>query len=168
MTAFVALLRAVNVGGITLAMADLKALAQGLGYANPRTYIASGNLLFDSDESEAAVKAALETALAGHLGRSAGVMVRTAAEMAQVLADNPFPDRDARYTVAIFLDHAPGDGALEGLVAPDGEEVRLGARELYVHYPNGQGRSKLKLPAAKTGTARNLNTVAKLAELASS
>jgi uncharacterized protein (DUF1697 family) len=93
--------------------------------------------------------------------------VRTAAEMAAVLAANPFPDAAPNFTVAIFLDRPPPKDTLDGVVAPDGEEVRLGKREIYVHYPNGQGRSKLKLPAAKAGTARNINTVGTLARMAS-
>jgi uncharacterized protein (DUF1697 family) len=166
MTSYIALLRGVNVGGVQLAMADLKAVAVSLGYEKVSTYIASGNLLFESGEPEPKVKPALEAALTKHMGRTLTVMVRSAAEMAKVLADNPFPDKDSKYTVAIFLDGAPDKDALVGMTAPDGEEARLGVREIYVHYPAGQGRSKMKLPAARAGTARNINTVAKLAELA--
>jgi len=166
MTSYVALLRGVNVGGVQLAMADLKAVAVALGYDQVRTYIASGNLLFDSGDPEAKVKAALEAALTDRMGRTMSVMVRNSAEMAKVFADNPFPDREGKYTVAVFLDGPPSKDALAGLITPDGEEAKLGAREIYVHFPNGQGRSQINLPALKTGTARNINTVRKLAELA--
>jgi uncharacterized protein (DUF1697 family) len=95
-----------------------------------------------------------------------GVIVRTATEMAKVSANNPFPDRPASRTVAIFLDHAPPPDALKDVKGRADEELRLGAREIYVHYPDGMGRSKLRIPAADDGTARNMNTVAKLAAMA--
>jgi uncharacterized protein (DUF1697 family) len=67
----------------------------------------------------------------------------------------------------IFLDERPPTDALKHIAGRTDEEVRLGKREIFVAYPNGMGRSKLKIPAAKAGTARNLNTVAKLTEMAS-
>jgi uncharacterized protein (DUF1697 family) len=168
MTAFVALLRAVNVGGTgKLPMSDLKALCEAAGFTKVKTYIASGNVVFEAAMTEAEVAAALDSKLTAYAGKPVGVLVRTAAEMAAVLAANPFPDAAPNLTVAIFLDRPPAKDALDGVVAPDGEEVRLGKREIYVHYPNGQGRSKLKIPAAKTGTARNINTVGTLARMAS-
>lgn len=167
MTAFVALLRAVNVGGTgELPMAELKAMAQACGFERVRTYIASGNLVFESAARESDVKAALEKALADYAGKPVGVMVRTAAEMAAVLAVNPFPDKPPSRVGVIFLNAPPPADALTELVAPGGEEVRLGRREIYVHFPEGMGVSKLKLPAGKAGTTRNINTVAKLAEMA--
>src|SRR5690242_4635467 len=93
MTAYIALLRAVNVGGTgKLPMADLKRIGEEAGFARVRTHIASGNLLFDSDVDEAAVKAALEARLEAYAGKPVGVLVRTAEEMAAVGAANPFPD----------------------------------------------------------------------------
>jgi len=167
MTAFVALLRAVNVGGTgKLPMAKLRDLCERLGFSKVRTIIASGNVVFESDKSEAAVKAALERALEAYAGKPVGVMVRTGNEMAAVLAANPFGSAPPNFTVAIFLDHPPPAGALDGITGRNDEEVALGGREIYVHYPSGQGRSKLKIAAAKAGTARNMNTVATLAEWA--
>jgi uncharacterized protein (DUF1697 family) len=169
MTAFVALLRAVNVGGTgKLPMTDLKALCGAAGFTRVRTYIASGNVVFASGKAEAAVKAELEARLADYAGKPVGVCVRTAKEMAQVLGDNPFAGAPANRTVAIFLDAAPPRDAAEKAVGrADDEEIALGAREIYVSYGEaGQGNSKLRIPAAKTGTARNLNTVAKLAAMA--
>ena len=164
MTTYIALLRAVNVGGTgKLPMASLKAMADDLGYADARTYIASGNLLFRSDDGEATVKAALEASLAAFAGKQVGVTIRTAAEMAQVLADTPFPDRAGNRTVAIFLD---GPGTLDGVTGRRNEELRLGRREIYVWYGDGMAESKLRIPAAAVGTARNMNTVAKLVALA--
>jgi len=167
MTSFVALLRAVNVGGTgKLPMSELMALCEAAGFARVRTWIASGNVVFESDRGETEVKASLEGALAGYAGKPVGVMVRTGREMAAVLAANPFPDRAPNRTVAIFLDTAPGADALAGVTGQDGEEIGLGGREIYVHYGAGMADSKLKIAAAKTGTARNINTVAKLAEMA--
>lgn len=168
MTTYIALLRAVNVGGFgQLAMADLRALAQAVGLLEARTHIASGNLLFQSAWDEARVKAALEERLREFTGRPVGVLVRSAGQMARVLAANPFPQAPGDKVAVIFLDQAVSPASLEGLTGrAAGEEVALGQRELYVHYPGGMGRSRLRIPAAQAGTARNINTVAKLAALA--
>jgi uncharacterized protein (DUF1697 family) len=166
-TSFVALLRAVNVGGTgKLPMSDLKAICEELGFGAVRTYIASGNVVFTSRKSEAAVKAALEKHLAAYAGKPVGVLVRSAAEMAQVAADNPFPKMAPNRTMAVFLDRAPPADTLAGLRGQKDEEVRLGRREIYIHYGEGMAKSKLVIPAAKTGTARNMNTVAVLARMA--
>jgi uncharacterized protein (DUF1697 family) len=167
LTAFIALLRAVNVGGTgNLAMSDLKALCEQSGFGKVRTYIASGNVVFESDWPEARVKTALEDSLAAHAGRPVGVLVREAAQMAEVLAANPFPKAAPNRTVAIFLDEAPDAQALDDVTGQNGEEMALGEREIYVHYGDGMADSRLKIRAARAGTARNLNTVAKLAEMA--
>ncbi|HEX6740228.1 MAG TPA: DUF1697 domain-containing protein [Sphingomicrobium sp.] len=168
MTAFVALLRAVNVGGRQLAMKDLKSVADDLGLGKARTFIASGNLLFSSDKTEEALKRALERALTDHMGKPVEVMVRTAAEMTAVVAANPFADEPGNRVVAIFFDEPPGAGAIESAKNVADERLALGKREIYVHYPSGQGRSKLKLGTRASGTARNMNSVARLAELARS
>jgi uncharacterized protein (DUF1697 family) len=167
MTSFVALLRAVNVGGTgKLPMSDLKAICEELGFGSVRTYIASGNVVFTSRKSESAVKAALEKHLAAYAGKPVGVLVRSAAEMAQVAADNPFLKAAPNRTMALFLDRAPPADTLAGLRGQKDEEVRLGRREIYIHYGEGMAKSKLVIPAAKTGTARNMNTVAVLARMA--
>src|SRR5256714_8052979 len=92
MTSYVALLRAVNVGGQLLKMDDLKRIASELGLGGPRTFIASGNLLFTSDRNEKDLKTDLESAIAGHMGKPIGVMIRSAGEMAAVAAGNPVAD----------------------------------------------------------------------------
>jgi uncharacterized protein (DUF1697 family) len=167
MGSFTVLLRAVNVGGTgKLPMSELKAMCEELGFGSVRTYIASGNVVFTSLKSEAAVKAALEKRLQVYAGRPLGVMVRSAEEMARVAAENPFPNAAPNRTVAIFLDGKPPADTLAGIRGKKDEEVRLGRREIYVHYGDGMGQSKLVIPAAKTGTARNLNTVATLAKMA--
>ncbi|HWZ25332.1 MAG TPA: DUF1697 domain-containing protein [Verrucomicrobiae bacterium] len=168
MTKYVALLRAVNVGGTgKLPMTELKAMCDSSGFVNARTYIASGNVVFESKLAESAVKAKLEKCLASYAGKPVEVLVRTGPEMAAILAKNPFKSRAPNATVAIFLDERPPKDALKTITGQAEEEVALGTREIYVHYGAGMGRSKLKIPAAKRGTARNMNTVAKLADWAS-
>ena len=167
MTSYVALLRAVNVDGTgKLPMTDLKALCEQCGFARVKTFIASGNVVFHSGKSAAQVKKALEGALLEYAGKSVGVHIRTASEMTAVLAANPFPEAPGNRTVAIFLDEPPPADALEKATGRRDERLGLGLREIYVHYGEGMADSKLKIPAAKTGTARNMNTVAKLAEMA--
>ena len=167
MTVYVALLRAVNVGGTgKLAMSDLKAMCEASGFAKVRTYIASGNVVFESAKSAAAVKAALEKRLAAYADKTVDVVVRSAAEMAAVLKGNPFPKAPGNRVVAIFLDEAPARDALKFASGVKDEEMRLGRREIYVHYGDGMASSKLKIPAATKGTARNMNTIAKLVEMA--
>jgi uncharacterized protein (DUF1697 family) len=167
MPVYVALLRAVNVGGTgTLPMAELKAICEGLGFADVKTYIQSGNVLFRSELAETKVQGKLEAALAERMGKTPGVLLRSRRELEAVAAKAPFPDAKPNFLLVTFLPEPPAANALDRLVAPDGEEVKIDGREIYIHYPNGSGRSKLKLPALKPGTARNLNTVRKLAELA--
>jgi uncharacterized protein (DUF1697 family) len=157
----------VNVGGTgKLPMSDLKAMCDTAGFAEVRTFIASGNVIFKSEKSEAEIRAALEASLKTYAGKPVGVLVRTGAELAAVLKANPFPKAAPNLTVAIFLNQAPPATTLSQITGQAGEEVLLGKREIYVYYPGGIGRSKLKIPAAAGGTARNLNTIAKLTALA--
>jgi uncharacterized protein (DUF1697 family) len=168
MPTYIALLRAVNVGGTgKLPMTELKAMCVAEGFASVQTYIASGNVVFDSKLPAAKAKAALEKRLQAYAGRPVGVVIRTAEEVAGVLKANPFPKTPPNWTVAIFLDEAPPADTLAAIKGQQDEEVRLGKREIYVAYGSGIGRSKLKIPAAVNGTARNINTIAKLVELAS-
>jgi uncharacterized protein (DUF1697 family) len=166
MTSYVALLRGVNLGKRQLKMEDLRRVATEIGLEDARTDIASGNLLFRSDKGEAALKKSLEAALTDHMGARVGVMIRSAQELADAARANPFPDDPANFTVAIFLDAPPPADAPSAAKNVDGERMAVGKREIYVHYPRGQGQSRLAIPAAADGTARNMNTVTKLAELA--
>lgn len=168
MTVFVAFLRAVNVGGTgRLPMSDLREMCNELGLADVQTYIASGNLTFDSNESKASIKTALEGILRDYMGKDVGVIVRTSSELRAILDKNPFPDRDPKFAVAIFLDRKPPKDALDMVTGQDDEEMQLGTREIYVYYGSGIGRSKLKIPAAKDATARNMNTIKKMVALSS-
>ena len=165
MTSFVALLRAVNVGGRKLLMTDLKRIGDELGFADARTFIASGNLLFESDEGEAAVAKRVGDALEAHAGKRIPIFVRSAREMAATAADNPFTDDKPSRVMAHFIDEEPDQAMIDAARDAAGERIALGLRCLYVSYGEGIGTSKLKLPAVKHGTARNLSSVAKMAEL---
>jgi uncharacterized protein (DUF1697 family) len=147
-------------------MAELKAMCEAEGFSEVQTYIASGNVVFGSSLTATKVKSQLEAALLRYAGKPVGVMVRTGAEMARVLADNPFPDGAPNRTVAIFLDTAPGRDVVDTAKGRKDEQIELGKREVYVHYGDGMGQSRLALPAAQEGTARNINTVTKLAAMA--
>ena len=167
MPVYIALLRAVNVGGTgKLPMAELKAMCAAAGFTKIETYIASGNVVFAAGQSAPKVKAALEERLRAYAGKPIGVIVRTPDEMAAILKSNPFPQSAPNWTVAIFLDDPPAADALDRMTGRKDEEVRFGKREIYVAYGSGMGRSRLKIPAAEKGTARNINTIAKLVELA--
>lgn len=167
MPAFAALLRAVNVGGTgKLPMRDLVTMCAHAGFSSPRTYIASGNVVFWSDAGEDDVKAKLEDILEVYAGKPVAVLVRTADELSAVRANNPFPDASPNKVMVLFFDEAPSAHDVDSVSGLKNETLRLGKREIYVHYPDGMGRSKLKIPAATRGTARNMNTVAKLVAMA--
>jgi uncharacterized protein (DUF1697 family) len=167
MTMFIALLRSVNVGGTgKLMMSDLKTQCEAAGFQNVRTFIASGNVLFESKASEPHVKRTLERQLSAFVGKPLIVLVRTADEMQAIHKANPFPSANQSGAVAIFLDEAPGNEVLKSISGRTVERIKLGKREIYVDYCGTLADSKLKIPAARAGTARNLNTVARLAALA--
>ena len=149
---FVGLLRAVNVGGTgKLVMSDLKAMCETAGFQSVRTYIASGNVVFRGAASEREVKAALERALLAYAGKPVGVAVRSAAEMADVLAANPFPGAPANRVVAIFLDEPVEPSVLDAVTGRAADEAAaLGRREIYVRYGTGMAHSKLRIPGQAT------------------
>ncbi len=159
----IALLRAVNVGGTgKLPMADLRRLCVDAGFTQVCTLLASGNVVLESRHDAARVKSLLEAALEGYAGKPVGVLVRSPAEMVSVLANNPFPDAPPNRVVAIFLDTPPPTDAIAQAKGVRGELMALGVREIYVHYGDGMADSRLRIPAALKGTARNLNTIARL------
>lgn len=167
MSTYVALLRAVNVGGTgKLPMAVLKTMCESIGFASVRTYIASGNVVFESRTRESTVKKALESALETYAGKQVAVMVRSALEMSDVHRRNPFPHAAPNRVLAIFFDEPPSADALVGITHQQAEEIALGVREIYVHYGDRMAESKLKIPAARAGTSRNMRTVAALASMA--
>jgi uncharacterized protein (DUF1697 family) len=167
--AYVALLRGVNlVGKSTLKMADLKTIAEKLGLERVRTYIASGNLVFTSDKAEEELRVMLEKNLQKHMGKQVRVMLRTAEELEAVVKGNPFRDHHGNRVQAFFMNDAPPTALLSTVRnKADDERIATGPREVFVAYgERGIGKSRLRIPAAEAGTARNMNTVAKLAELA--
>jgi|SRR5579863_4596257 len=166
MPVYVGLLRAVNVLGTrTLPMAALRRACLSAGFARPETYIASGNVVFETDLDEADAKGRLERELANS-GPAIDVLLRTGAGMAAVRDGDPFPDAPRNFAYALFLPRLASAADVAAARGLSGERLELGGRELYIAYPNGMGRSKLRLPAMQVGTARNMNTVAKLAAMA--
>lgn len=163
-----ALLRAVNLMATSrLPMAELRRICEEAGFEKVKTLIASGNVVFASAKKEAAVKAELEQRLNAYAGKPIDVIVRTSREIKAILEDYPFKGAATNRSVVIFLDEAPATDCLKHVSGQADEKVALGKREIYIAYgEKGIGRSKLKIPAAKTGTARNMNTIAKLAEMA--
>lgn len=163
----VALLRAVNVGGTgKLAMQDLRALCAGLGFTAAQTYLQSGNVVFDSDLPEAEVQARLEAGLRDLCGRPVPVLLRDAARLAALLAENPFPGADPAQLAVLFLPGAPPPDLIACARGRKDEGIVPAAREIFLHYPSGMGKSKLRLPGMEQGTARNLRSVAALAGMA--
>ena len=160
-----------------MSMAELRDLLAELGFANVQSLLQSGNLVFDSRASTPArLESRLEQAAKDRLQLETAFFVRTAREWAEIVAGNPFPDeakRDPAHLVVQFLKGAPDRGqitALEQAIAGR-EVIRAGGRHLYIVYPDGIGRSKLtnaliEQKLGTQGTARNWNTVLKLASLA--
>ena len=167
MASYIALLRAINVGGTgKLPMSELRALCEQAGFSDVRNYIQSGNIVFRSGKNAATVTAQLRKALASRMPGSPGVLLRTNTQMAAVLRRNPFPDASPSRVLVHFLEAAANKQQVDAIEAPGREEIRASGHEVFVHYPDGIGRSKLKLPFAAASTARNINTVAKLIEMA--
>jgi uncharacterized protein (DUF1697 family) len=176
LTTHVALLRAVNVGGRgKVAMADLRQMLSDLGFERPQSLVQSGNLVFASELTGEALEALLEHEAETRLGLKTDVIVRTADQWAAIVAANPFAAMakgDPSHLVVMPLKTEPepdGLGALEGWI-PGPERIAAAGRDLYITYPDGIGTSKLTGAAIERrlktrGTARNWNTVAKLAAL---
>lgn len=163
---YIALLRGINVGGhAILPMKQLVSIFEKTRMKEVRTYIQSGNVIFESSLGESAAISRLEKALKSATGKDIAVVIRTASEIAQVLKKNPFP-KGIPSQVGVYFFAAPiAKDFMQGVVA-DVEEVVVAKREVYIHFPNGMGRTKIKLPAeAKSATVRNINTLGKLVEL---
>jgi uncharacterized protein (DUF1697 family) len=175
----IALVRGINVGGhAAVAMADLRELIGALGYRDVRTLLQSGNAVFSGGKrAGAALETQLEKEMVTRHGLSAAFLVRSPAEWADVVARNPFPNEareDPGHLLVMFLKAAPAASAVAALQAGvrGPEVIRAGVRHLYISYPDGVGRSKLTGTSIERklgiGTARNWNTVLKLAALAGS
>ncbi len=167
MAIYIALLRGINVGGNTIfPMAELKAICESAGFKNVRTYIQSGNVLFESELTEAQQVKVLEDAIQTSKQRYIPVMIRSSTAMEEVLMRNPFPEAVPAQVGVLFLTNPVPADLFKGVPIPGKEEVMVAGREIYIHFPDGMGRSKLKFPKIKEeGTMRNMNTVSKLVQL---
>jgi uncharacterized protein (DUF1697 family) len=178
MSTFISMLRGINVSGVRkIAMPELKAVYEALGFTNVSTYVQSGNVVFDSPGTVAQQAASrIESAIQERFAFSVPVFIRSAADLRRIVETNPFliPRRavPARLYVT-FLYETPDPSRLTGLASLDGagDEFVIGEQEIFIFCPNGYGRSKLnntifenklKMPA----TTRNWNTVRALLEMA--
>lgn len=167
MNTFIALLRAINVGGTgKLPMSELVALCEDAGFADVKTYIQSGNVVFSAKGTEKSVKATLEKALANKMGKPFGAIIRSASELDDVLAHNPFAKEAPNRVIVLFVDEPLPKNAAQTATTTTGEQLVVRGREVYIFYEDGQGTSKLKFAPLKTGTGRNINTIQKLADMA--
>lgn len=171
----VALLRAVNVGGRKLPMAELRVLCHELGWTNVATYIQSGNVVFDADCTPVEAEAALEARIASVYGYEAPTVVRTAEQWAGYAPACPFPD-EARatpnYLLLLVSKRPPAAGAVEAIQAraQAGEAVRQAGDGIWIHFPNGSGTSKITptiidKAIGSPATSRNHRTVMTLQEM---
>lgn len=173
MTRYVALLRAVNVGGRKVTMKELKEAAEDLGYENVRTLQAAGSLVFDAKKTAPAkLEAALEAAIETTFKLRSEVMVRDPADWAAIIKANPFPKKakdDPAHLVCVVCKDKPDTAGVNAYLKTfrekhdKGERLRIHGREIYIDYGPSIGQSKLLLPRKTcTGTARNWNTMLKL------
>jgi uncharacterized protein (DUF1697 family) len=176
MARYVALLRAVNVGGRKVTMKELKEAAEDLGYANARTLLASGNLVFETKKAAPEkLEAALEGAIEKTFGLFSDVMIRDPAQWSAILKANPFPKKakdDPAHLVCVVCKDQPDVAAINAYLKSlrekydKGEQLKMIGREIYIDYGPSIGQSKLILPKKTcTGTARNWNTMLKLGEM---
>jgi uncharacterized protein (DUF1697 family) len=170
----VALLRGVNLGKRRVSMAELRKLLEGLGYADVSTYVQSGNAVLTSKNTdELRIASELEVELSKALGFAVPVIVRSRADLADVVTNNPFPDAAADPTKlhVTFLAEPLDPAWLEPINAADftPEEFATRKREVYLSLPNGLGSSKLAVAVAKalrgSGTKRNWRTVTALLDM---
>lgn len=175
MSARIILFRGMNIGGVRAPVADQRAMALDLGLENPRTLLASGNLVVESDRSPADLEAAVEAETERRFGRRIDTVVRTPEQWAAMTASNPFvveAGQDPSRLVVMVMRDAIKPGAVEALaaLARGGEAVRAAGGNLWFWHPNGVGASKMATKAIPgltgLGTGRNWNTVCKLAEMA--
>ncbi len=169
MTTYVAFLRGVNLGPHrTVTMPRLAEIGRELGYEDVWTYVNSGNLVLTTDRSAAEIEQQVAQALEREYGTTVDVMVRSAEELSATLDANPFPDAPpSQVTVAFLKEPAPDDAAERiAAVATPAEPFVVGEREVWVHYGDGQARSKLGAGLSRilgvSATTRTVGTVAKI------
>ena len=169
MSTQVALLRGVNLGRRKVIMSELRELVEDAGFSDVRTLVASGNLVLAAKIKGAKLEAELEQIILDGLGLKTDVFVRDADQLAAIVAANPFKPfakSQPNFLVVNFMRAFASAAEMQAMQASalTGEEVKQGEGCLYIKFPKGQGVSKLKMP--KLGTARNWNTVTKLAAMA--
>jgi uncharacterized protein (DUF1697 family) len=174
MTAFVALLRSVNLAKTSrMTMADLRAAVAGLGLAEVRTIAHTGNILFEADGGAAALEQAIHAAIEEAFGFNTEVFVRDAAGFAALIEHNPFPDyarADPAHLLAMVMRQAPPAEAVAAARAAivGREEIAAVGADVYLWYPDAIGPSKftgalIERRLGAPGTTRNWNTVLKIA-----
>ena len=176
MARLIALLRAVNVGGRKLPMAELRALCGNLGWEDVETYIQSGNLVFSAPGKAEALETKLEKAIKERFGFHSEVMVRSASQWAKLLAANPFGEASEAEPNRVLVglpksELASGAAGAIAARASAGERVEAAGGALWFHYPEGVGTSKITpslidRSAGSPVTARNWRTMLKLHEMA--
>jgi uncharacterized protein (DUF1697 family) len=173
-TTYVAMLRAVNVGGRVIAMTELRAAFSAMGHTDARTYIQTGNVVFGASAPSAKLRSAIEEGLEARFGPGITVVLRSRAQLAAIIEHNPLlgGGRDPKRLHVTFLGSTPPSSRVAGLETdaflPD--EFRLEGREVYVHCPGGYGRTKInnsyfERALGVVATTRNWNTVTALAEM---
>jgi uncharacterized protein (DUF1697 family) len=177
MAVIISMLRGVNVGGHKMVkMQSLCTLCGSLGLREAQTYLQSGNVIFRTDGRDMVrLCKRIEDGIEKTFGFRSDVILRTPADLRDVVATNPFAARcgiDPKRLAVTFLSSDPGKEAREKLLAikAEPEELRIEGRELYIYYPHGMARPKLTWPIIErtlktSGTSRNWNTVTKLLEI---
>jgi uncharacterized protein (DUF1697 family) len=174
MSRYIAFLRGINVGGHQVKMGDLRGMFEGLGLGDVATFIASGNVIFESDDRDvAALTQRIEGNLRDTLGYEVLTFLRTDAELARIAAHRPFPDLDEAdgNSYVAFLYRRPKAAAARAVAALSNQtdRVLVHDRELYWHIRGGLTDSTLGAPVLEKAlgevptTVRNLNTVRRLA-----
>jgi len=147
-------------------MGSLKSICQSIGFQNPRTYIASGNLAFESNEPQTSAQQKLENALTFGDNKPISVVMRSPDDISTMISANPFSDKPGNRVIVLMLDRDTSETDISSAKNRTNEELHLGNRAIFIYYPDGQGKSKLRLPAMTEGTARNMNTIEKVKALA--
>ena len=177
MPVVISMLRGVNLGNRRMKMETLRGMYEALKFEDVRTYVQSGNVIFRTDQrDENRLARQIEKAIENGFGFRSDVILRSGSEMREVLKENPFAERpglDASKLLITFLAKDPGKAAWDEVrqIKTDPEEVAIRAKELYIYFPVGMGRSKLPMRSFERalqvpGTGRNLRSVTKMLEIA--
>jgi len=149
-----------------ISMKKLAGIFSDFGFENPHTYLNSGNIILKSSFSEDELTEKIKTGLSENLGTDINILIRNSIDLEQIANENPFPDAPGS-KVGVYLVKEPIDERiLSEFITSGREKIVLGRREVYIYYPDGIGRSRLKFPGIlKDGTMRNINTITKLVKI---